>query len=88
MNREDLDISIDRNTLRIVGEKHSLGEHQDRQCHLMERAYGRFERTIPLPASINQELGEVSYNDGVITVILPKTEALPPRHLSIPASRS
>jgi len=54
----------------------------------MERAYGRFERTIPLPASINQELGEVSYNDGVITVILPKTEALPPRHLSIPASRS
>ena len=83
MNKNDLDISVQGNFLRIRGEKRSEGEHCGRLYHLMERAYGRFERNIPLPHDIDRERAEVNYQDGVITVILPKTEAIPPRHLTV-----
>ncbi len=84
MNKNDLDISVQKNFLCIRGEKRSEGEHRDRLYHLMERAYGRFERTIPLPHDIDRERAEVSYQDGVITVILPQTDAIPPRRLNVP----
>ena len=84
MNKNDLDISVQKNFLSIRGEKRSEGEHSGRLYHLMERAYGRFERTIPQPHDIDRERVEVSYQNGVITVILPKTDAIPPRHLTVP----
>jgi len=84
MQKKDLDISVRGNVLHVRGEKRSEGEHRGRSYHLMERAYGRFERTIPLPHDIDSERAEVSYKDGVITVILPKTEPSPPRSLHVP----
>ena len=84
MRKEDLDISIHGNLLRIRGEKRSYSEHQDRLYRLTERAYGRFERSIAVPHGIDEKQAEVSYQDGVITVIMPKTETIPPRQLTIP----
>jgi Molecular chaperone (small heat shock protein) len=49
----------------------------------MERPYGQFERSIPLPHGVDPEKTEISYRDGVLTVILPKTDTLPPRHLTV-----
>jgi HSP20 family protein len=83
VNKEDIDVSIHGSTLRIRGEKRSGGERQGRLYHLMERAYGRFERTISLPQNIDGKRAEVSYQDGVVTVIVPKTEPSPPTHLTI-----
>ena len=83
MRKEDIDISLHGNLLCIRGEKRSEGEHQSRLYRLTERAYGRFERSIPVPHSIDEQRVEVSYQDGVITVILPKTETIPPRQLTI-----
>jgi len=84
MKKEDFDISVQGNTIRIRGEKRSTGEHQGRTYQLMERAYGYFERTISLPQGIDENSAEVSYQDGVITIILRKTEASPPRPLAVP----
>ncbi len=83
MRKEDIDVSIHGNLLRFRGEKRSGGDYEDRLYRLVERAYGRFERTIPVPHSIDEQQAEVSYQDGVITVILPKTETTPPRQLTI-----
>ncbi len=83
LRKEDIDISIHRGALQIRGEKQSSGEGEKRRYHFMERAFGRFERTIPLPTNIDAARAEVSYQGGVITVILPKTEAVPPTQLSI-----
>jgi HSP20 family protein len=83
MRKEDLDISIRANALAVRGVKRSEGEHQGRRYSLMERAYGTFERTIPVPHQIDRDRVEVTYRDGVLTVILPKTEPTPPRQLSI-----
>jgi HSP20 family protein len=83
MSKEDIDISVDRGCLQIRGYKRSSGDDEPRHYHLMERAFGRFERLIPLPPNIDAGHAEVSYQDGVITVILPKTEVTPPTQLSI-----
>ena len=83
MNEDDLAIDIHGNDLRIRGEKRSGAAQEGRRYHLRERAYGRFERSIPLPHGVDADKAEVSYRDGVLTVILPKTEPLPPRRLTI-----
>lgn len=83
MKKEDLDISIRANVLVVRGVKLSEGEHEGRRYSLMERAYGTFERTIPVPHGIDRDKAEVTYRDGVLTVILPKTEPTPPRQLSV-----
>ena len=84
MKREDLDVSITANALVVRGVKRSEGEHQGRLYGLMERAYGRFERTVPITQEVDPERAEVSYKDGVLTVIVPKVESTPPRRLTIP----
>ena len=83
MNEDDLAIDVHGNVLRIRGQKRSGAMQQGRQYHLMERAYGHFERSIPLPCGVDAEKAEVSYRDGVLTVILRKTDTLPPRRLTI-----
>ena len=83
MKKEHLHISIHGGALYIRGEKRSDGDHRGRFYHLMERAYGRFERTIALPNNIDRKRAEVTYDDGVVTVIIPKTEALPPQQLTV-----
>ena len=67
---------------RSWGEAYGTAEER-RRYHLTERAYGHFERTIPLPHGVDAEKAEVSYRDGVLTAILPKTDTLPPRRLTI-----
>jgi HSP20 family protein len=84
LDKKDLDVSIRANALRVRGNKHAGERHEATHYHLMERAFGRFERTILLPHSITAELADIAYQDGVLTVILPKTETVPPRHLPIP----
>lgn len=80
MNVDDLAIDIHEDVLRIRGERRSGAPQQDRHYHLMERAYGRFKRDIRLPLGVDIENAEVSYLDGVLTVILPKTDTLPPHN--------
>ena len=83
MNREDLDVSITTSALNVRGVKRLEGEHHGRLYGLMERAYGRFERTIPLSHEVDGERAEVTYKDGVLTIIAPKLESKPPRALTV-----
>jgi len=83
MRKEDIHISVDHGRLQIRGIKRSSAEDEPRFYHLMELAFGSFERSVPLPSNIDAGHAEVAYDEGVITVILPKTEATPPTQLSI-----
>ena len=78
MRKDDLDISIYTNKLVIRGVKRSEGEHEGRRYSLMERAYGTFERTIPVSHEIDRNSAEVTYQDGVLTVVIPKSDPIPP----------
>ncbi len=72
MEKEDCHISIEGNMLYLSGEKRIERETHNSTYHLMERAYGTFERVIPLPRNVNVDKAVASYKNGVLTVRLPK----------------
>lgn len=75
MSEDDVELTYNDGVLRIAGEKKAEHEDQDRQVHVTERAYGRFERQIPLHRAVNEEQISAAFKDGVLTVTLPKSEA-------------
>jgi HSP20 family protein len=72
MEREDCRVRIDGNTLTVSGEKRYERETADSSYHLMERAYGSFERSFLLPRNVDAEQTVATYKNGVLTVRLPK----------------
>jgi HSP20 family protein len=73
MEKEDCHISIEGNMLFLSGEKRYQRETMDSTYHVMERAYGTFQRSIPLPRNVDTDKAEASYKNGVLTIRLPKT---------------
>ncbi|TCV90141.1 Hsp20/alpha crystallin family protein [Sulfurirhabdus autotrophica] len=73
MEKEDCNITIEGNTLYLTGEKRISRESEEGQYHIMERAYGSFQRAIPLAHNVDSEKAEASYKNGVLSVRLPKT---------------
>jgi HSP20 family protein len=80
---DDLDVSIANNTLTIRGETKEEHEKKDAQYHLRERRYGSFSRSITLPAEINADNIEAKYEAGILTLRLPKSEAVKPKRIPI-----
>jgi HSP20 family protein len=73
-NREDLDVSVHENNLILAGERKADEERRDGEFYRSERFYGRFHRVISLPFSVDTEKIQAKYNNGVLTVTLPKSE--------------
>jgi HSP20 family protein len=69
MSDKDVELLLDKGVLTIRGQK--KGERDERGYS--ERWYGRFERQIPLPASVEEEKCKADFSDGVLTVHLPKS---------------
>jgi HSP20 family protein len=74
INPDDLDISYADDTLTIKGEIKSENELKENQYHIRERRYGSFSRSISLPAKIKADAIEASYQNGVLSLRLPKSE--------------
>lgn len=74
MEKEDCRITIEGNMLHLSGEKHFERDAEDSTYHVMERAYGAFQRTVALPRNVDMDMANASYKNGVLTVRLPKTE--------------
>lgn len=69
----DIDIRVSDGMLTITGEKKTDREADDSGYILRERRFGRVERTLPLPEGIDTEATQATFKNGVLTVILPKT---------------
>lgn len=73
MDNDGFDIHVVENHFLVVsGEKQVEREENRGHYFLMERAYGRFERTIPLPADVTEEGAKARYKRGVLTITLNK----------------
>ncbi len=83
INPDDLDISYSDDTLTIKGEVKEDKEVKEDQYHLRERRYGSFMRSITLPNKIKGDAIEASYQNGVITLRLPKAEEVKPKRIAI-----
>jgi HSP20 family protein len=83
MTREDIDITVDKGTLTIKGEKKFANEVKEEQFHRIERRYGSFSRSFSLPPSVDTGKVAADYRNGVLTVRLPLREEAKPRQIKV-----
>jgi HSP20 family protein len=72
MEEKDVELTLSDGNLVLRGEMKSEVEDKERQ--FSERFYGRFERQIPVGKDIEEDKIEASFKNGVLTVIMPKSE--------------
>jgi len=74
MEIKDITISLLGNALHIRGEKKEEKTSKDETVLCVERSYGTFSRSIGLPCDVNQEKIKATYEKGILTIRLPKSE--------------
>lgn len=82
LEQDDIEVLLDGDVLTLKGEKRTEAEDEERQ--FSERCYGRFERRIPLGMAVEEERIDARFHNGVLTVVLPKSETAQSRAKRIP----
>jgi len=84
---EDVKISVEDNVLTVQGTKQQATEKETGRVHRYERTYGSFERTFTLPTTVDATKIKAGYENGVLTVTLPKAEKAKPRQIQVEVAR-
>ena len=90
VDSNEVDISFEQNTLTISGARKATvqaPEQGELRLHLAERVSGQFARSIRLPEYVDAEKIDADYNNGVLTVTVPKAAAAKPRKIAINSKR-
>lgn len=74
VQREDVRIEVQDDTLYITGERRTNSERQERNYYRVERSYGRFERQLRLPGTVDREAIRAEFDAGILVITLPKRE--------------
>ena len=82
---EDIDISITGDLLTIKGETHEEKEEEQGNYHLRERRWGAFQRAVSLPTLVKADKADAVFENGVLTLTLPKVEEVKPKSIKIKA---
>lgn len=83
INREDVKVSLNENTLSISGERRVENEDKRENYHRVERSYGQFYRSFTLPPNVNGERISAQFKDGVLRLTLPKREEAKPKQIEV-----
>ena len=82
---EDVKITLENSTLTLRGEKKQIAEEKTERVHRYERSYGSFERSFSLPNTVDADKVAASFENGVLTITLPKAEKAKPREIAVAA---
>lgn len=83
LDPKDFQISLTENTLTIKGERKEEKEEKKKNYHMVERRYGSFYRSIPLPCSVESDKVEANYKKGILEITLPKAEPVRAKQISV-----
>jgi HSP20 family protein len=83
MDPKDIEISLSEGVLTIRGEKKQEKEEKEEGYHLIERSYGSFTRSIRLPKDVQNDKINASFKNGVLKVVLPKSEEAKKKEIKI-----
>jgi len=83
MNKKDIEISVENDVLTIAGEKKERVKSKEANCHISEIAFGKFSRSFRLPAPIDSEKIEAKWENGILTVNIPKNDVAKARKIEI-----
>ena len=81
--KEDVDITIHDQHLHLSGEIRRSSERQFQNAHRTERYVGRFTRTVPLPAQVDEDQARASYKNGVLEIVIPKSKHATGRRIDV-----
>jgi HSP20 family protein len=85
LKSDDVQISITADVLTLRGEFKQESEKKETTYHIREQRYGSFERAIMLPTDVQSDKAKADFENGILTVTLPKAETVKPRTISIKA---
>ena len=83
MKREEFNVELKNGDLWVSGEKKEEKEEKGKSFHRVERTYGEFRRVIPLPGEVAADKISAEYKEGVLRIVVPKTEKAKPRHVEV-----
>lgn len=83
---EDIDIEIDDNVLTLKGERRFQEQVDEGRYYRLERAYGHFQRSVTLPQGVKADEISASFDNGVLSVRVPKADEVKPRKITVAAS--
>jgi len=83
LEKDDIEISVEDDSLVLSGEKKEEEERRGKGYYRCERYYGSFNRRIPLPCEVQSDRAEATFKNGVLTVRIPKTEEARRKHRKI-----
>jgi HSP20 family protein len=85
VNPDDVQISVTGDMLQIKGETREDSDKREKAYHIREQRWGSFERTITLPIAVKSEKAQAEFENGVLTVTLPKAEDVKPKMITVKA---
>jgi HSP20 family protein len=85
---EEVDITVEGNTLTIAGETRSARKDEEGSTLISEIRRGSFRRTMSLPAGLEPDKARATFEDGVLTLRIPKAEQVKPRQIKITSQQA
>ena len=86
MTEQDIDVTVENNTLTIKGDRKFEWEGRKDSCHRVERRFGSFYRSFHLPNTVDVTRIKASFKNGILNLTLPKREETKPKKISISVS--
>ena len=83
MTKDDIQITLENNVLRLSGERKFEKDTKQENYHRIERTYGAFTRSFALPTQVSPDKVEAKFENGVLSIVVPKAEQAKPRRISI-----
>jgi HSP20 family protein len=80
---EDITVQVTGDSVQISGERKEEKEDKSKTWHRMERRCGSFSQTLRLPGAVNEDKVQAEFEDGILTITLPKTEATKVRTVKV-----
>ena len=79
MDPDDIQIEVEDNVLTLKGERRFEEEVEDERYYRVERRFGSFQRSLALPQGVKADEIQAGYEDGILTVTVPKAEEEKPK---------
>ena len=83
INPDDVEITFEENVLTIKGEIADENTEEGENYHIRERRFGSFGRSVRFPVEVNADEVEAAYENGVLTLNVPKAEEVKPKRIEI-----
>lgn len=83
MDKKDVQIEVNDNVVTVKGERHSERDQNDKDYHFTERRFGSFRRSVAIPGGFVNENVSAKFENGVLTITLPKQEEKKPRKIDV-----